>query len=222
LILTFGERDKVWIGDLNGDKRLDLAVSRIIPGQGTGIDTFIQTGTGFVAQASAFIQFGLVQSIGAFDVTEDGIPELVVLVEGKNNLAIYQGKDAEWAYVKEMVLPVNGGVLFRSGLETAFLIPYLYILDRNLTGLASIMPTQPNAFRIGLRFPSDFVRTLDVKLTGETDPIVAIEMDDSLILIEKQHATISPFLVVETGSEVPFLIIGDYLGDGTRQVVWVP
>jgi hypothetical protein len=46
--------------------------------------------------------------------------------------------------------------------------------------------------------------------------------DDSLILIEKQHATISPFLVVETGSEVPFLIIGDYLGDGTRQVVWVP
>ncbi|MFQ5741307.1 MAG: hypothetical protein ACE5JX_20100 [Acidobacteriota bacterium] len=221
---VFQENEKVLMGDLNGDGVSDLTVVRLVKGVGSSIESFLlDRSGGLVSYASAGLYLQAVQSFALFDFTQDGEPELAVLLEGEPQLFVYQRVNGVWVYLKEMDLPVEPGLLMTAESRGSLRTRSLYVIDNGLDYVVSVSSRQPTAFHFGARTPLNHLRSLEMDLAGrgELTKILVFEFGDQITLAERSYDSLNFFVALETSPGVPQIIIGDYAVQGSRQMVWV-
>jgi uncharacterized membrane protein YgcG len=218
----FEEDSTILTCDLNRDNVADFVATRVVPAVGTSIEAFVGTGAGYEPYASTVLFLQAVRSVALFDFDVDGQAELTFLVEGQPNLIVYKKVDKNWQYMKELVLPIQSGLMFTSRLVQDA-EPALFIIDRNLQQAVTLTAEQPNLFQFGLDLPLTRLRSLDVSWSSQDSgaSVRVFELPDRIVLVEQSSELLNPFVSLDLTMGVPFLIVGDYSGTGSRQVLWI-
>ena len=149
---------------------------------------------------------------------------LAFIIEDTPHLTIFERKGDQFEYLKELVMPFRPGLVAEApgGIADA---RRLDILDRSLHEVVSITSEFPDYLETGADPVSTNSRTLMVaSRTGGGGSVkfrvfeyperitLAIETPDDLRFVGSFSTT----------DQVPLVIVGDYHGTGSRQVIYVP
>ena len=224
-LLSFGSDSSLLIEDFNRDGRDDFCLIREIPTVGTGIELFEQKTAGvFQLVASVVLYLERVQSAVLFDIEGDGDLELLVGLEGKSRLFVYELLGSEWHYSREFILPIVPALMFVSRQDSINLERQLQIIDPGLQAVLTARSESPVAFSFGFGTPLQRMSSLDVDFyhTGAAEPVRFIQMEDRLVLFEQRNGQAGAFVSFERRAKAPVLLIGDYSRLGNRELIWLP
>lgn len=224
-LLSFGEHESILVSDLDGNGLADVVVATEAAAVGTGIESYLQTSPGrFELHGTAFLYLQAVQSMALFDFDGDGTQELALVLYGQPNLLVYERTDSQWLYSMELALPVQPALLMTSSSVAGPRNRTLFVVDDNLQYVVSATQRRPDLFRFGSTAPLNRMSRWRINWTGRAggeSEVLAFSFADQIVLAERR-GSLRTFVSMDTGRNAPLIIIGDFAGTGTRQIVWVP
>lgn len=221
--LVFEQGEQVLASELDGDEGVDLVVVKQRSGEGL-VEIFSGKGGVRFDRMASFSISQRVIGVSAFELTGDGKDDLAFIIEDTPHLTIFERKGDQFEYLKELVMPFRPGLVAEApgGIADA---RRLDILDRSLHEVVSITSEFPDYLETGADPVSTNSRTLMVaSRTGGGGSVkfrvfeyperitLAIETPDDLRFVGSFSTT----------DQVPLVIVGDYHGTGSRQVIYVP
>ena len=222
---TIFEDQKLYFGDSDGDGDLDVTIVSLIPTLGSTVETFHQTGNGFVLFSAVLTYLKSVRCLEYFDFSRNDANELALTFEGEPNLHIYESIEGSWVYQSEIALSFTPGVLIKSREGAGVGSSLLYIISDDFESVANLLSIRPDVVRASPDIPLTRRQFFNVSwregISTEDENVMAIEMVDKIILIDwapnrwKWNMTLS-------GPEFQRTIIGYYNDNRLRQTVWIP
>ena len=219
------EDQQLYFGDSDGDGDLDVTIVSLIPTLGSTVETFHQTGNGFVLFSALLTYQKSVRCLEYFDFSGGDGNELALTFEGEPNLHIYESIEGSWVYQSEMALSFTPGVLIKSLQGAGVGSSLLYIISDDFESVANLLSIRPDVVRANPDIPLTKRQFFNVswreEISTEDENVMAIEMVDKIILIDwdpnrwKWNMTLS-------GPEFQRTIIGYYSDNQLRQTVWIP
>ncbi len=223
-LIGFSSGEKLLTTDLNRDGLADFVASRVEPTVGSVVESYLQVSPGrFELHGSTALYLQEVSAFTLFDLTGDGADELVVLVRGSDRLVIYELQNRDWTYIRELVLPFRPGTLMASAAGAPVGTRLLYVTDEALQYVVNLSVHQSQTFRFGSRAPLNHLAVTEIDWTESGPaPLLIFQLQDVLVLAERRAGEIHTIATFDIRRSVPEVILGDYLGVGSRQMLWVP
>ncbi len=223
-LLVFTEGERLFTTDLDRDGSIDFVLIRVVPAVGSSVESYLQVAPGrFELHGSAAFFLQEVTALALYDVTGDEREELVLLMRGSDHLFVYELQNRDWTYLYELVLPFSPSTLMVSSAGAPLGTRLLYVVDESLRYVVNLNSRQPDRLRFGSRAPLNHLITLAVDWLGSGEqPMLIFGLQDVLLLAEQRGGTLETIAAFDTRSRVPVVILGDYLGIGERQLLWLP
>ena len=219
------EDQQLYFGDSDGDGDLDVTVVSLIPTLGSTVETFHQTGNGFVLFSAVVTYLKRVRCLEYFDFSGSDGNELALTFEGEPNLHIYQSIEGSWVYQSEMALSFTPGVLIKSLEGAGVGSSLLYIISDDFESVANLLSIRPDVVRAHPNIPLTRRQFFNVSwregISTEDENVMAIEMVDRIVLIDWSPGRWDWNLTL-SGPEFQRTIIGYYNDNRLRQTLWIP
>lgn len=224
-VLTFDQNEQLLTDDLNGDGLGDYVLTRTGP-LGTVLDAYTRDLAGnYQRWAYGFIFQKKVTSFALYDFTGDGQLDLTLLVDTSPHLFVYERSGDQFKYLKELVLPFEAGLVVDSRAEGVLEERRLYVFDKKFAEVITMTPGSRGNFLIGDDAPLSYVRDFKVEPLGQGTGEIAVfafETPSRIMLFEKGTKGATLYGGFDLTLKVPLVILGDYLGHRSRQLIYVP
>ena len=222
-LLTFQLNEQILTVDLNHDGVTDL-ISATSDFGDTLIRTFVgKSGLRF-ERTSATTVAGKVAGMAVFELTGDGVDDLVLVIEGVPHLSIYERTETGFLYRKELVLPFMPGLLAESpgadGTPRS-----LRVFDSELSQVVVFTLEHQDAYAFGPDSDLDLLDTfiLDgVRSEDSFTQLISLEAGGRFTLAQKKADGIQFHGSFMTGDRLPLVIFGDYFDFGDPHLLLVP
>ena len=221
----FHENEQLVTTDLNGDGLSDFVFARVGP-LGTRLDSYVRDSSGsFQRWAYGFLFHKSVRSLAVFDFDGDEHPEILLALFDHPYLVVYRRSGERFEYLQELVLPFTPGLVVDS--ETGLFAPgrRVYVFDIFLHQVVSLSSQHPGTFLVDSNLPLTYLRGIDVEYSAsgaaEKETIV-FEHSGRIAVAEKGKSGVSLVGSFDISVDVPLVIVGDYLGRHSRQLIYVP
>ncbi len=223
-LLFPAENQLLFSDDVDGDGRLDLLFTEKAD-QGTILHLLLGGPSGGYPQhASTFFVWQAISSMGLLDFDGDRELDVAVLFRNASTLSVYSTKGGEFKYLKEIVLPFEPSVVVDSQFEGLPAERRLHVFDASFYRVATLTSGNPAYFLHGLsggRAFKSYKLDAEIDGPGETE-LQVFEEGGGIALAEKRGGSWVVLGRFSTTDHYPFVVFGDYLNTGTRQLICLP
>ena len=224
VMFVFQENEQPLTVDLNGDGLTDLVYARH-GDEGTTLESYVRDPSGsFHRWAFSTLPQSTVTSFAVFDFNADGQLEIAALLKNHPRLIIYERSGDQFEYLREVVLPLSPGWVVDS--EQG--VPperRLHIFDTSLQRVVTLRQQNGRFLLSGSKEPLSYLQGVEVEASWQeigSHEIVVFEYGNRIALAERRSQGVSFYGSFDTAVKVPLVIVGDYLGIQSRQLVYVP
>ncbi len=172
---------------------------------------------------SAVMLYERALSAVLYDINDDGEEELVCALNSSPNLIVYRIDETGITYLRELTLPFKPTALVTTGRSAPIDARYLQVFNSNLSRSVTFSSQFSGAYSFSVP------PTYRGKTSLDTAPgilpsasFVSLVYDDRVVLFQLDGADATLRASLSTSSGFPRLIVGNYAGDETRQMVFLP
>ncbi len=216
---------QVVTSDWNGDGLPDVVLARNRD-DGLWLELFLRKPAGLTLYenvAQGHFPLARVRNLALFDFDADGVLEIAAIMAGNSHLVVYSLVGGEVRYLKELVLPFEPSLVMDLRIShTGRVARLLYVFDQTLTSGLTFSSFAPDVFQLTNESPA--LRILDVFMAGDSidDQILAVESHDRVIVVRRTLNGVELLTRFDTSRGTPDGVIGDYFGNGGRQMLLWP
>ena len=212
------EEEQVLTTDLDGDGQADLIVASPAV-NGTAIRTsHARGGLRFERSTTSLVE-GRVLGMAVFELTGDGIDDLVLAVQDTPHLVVYALTTNGLEYEHELALPLAPALLVESHSDGTARI--LHVFDASLSRLVTLSEGNQGTYVEGPESALNLLNSMEVGDQRSESPLVeliSVQNDRGFTLTEitgQGPRLIGSFAV---GAEVPLVIFGERFPQGLSAI----
>ena len=222
---SFSENEQLVTADLNGDGLSDFVFAYVGP-LGTRLDSYVRDSLGGGQRwAYGFLFQESVRSFAVFDFDGDEHPEIVLALFDHPYLVVYRRSGERFEYLQELVLPFTPGLVVNSETGPFARGRRVYVFDLFLEYVVSLSSQHPGAFLVESNLPLTYLRNIDVDISGSgvaEKGATVFEYGGRIAVAERGKSGVNLVGSFDISVEGSLVIVGDYLGHHSRQMIYVP